>query len=890
MKKKILILIFLLRVAFCACAQAIKPEIDADAIENWESVQMRQISSNGHYAYFETYVNDAPDSQTLIATDNSWEIHFKGAQSVFFSSDSRLAIVQYSSSLHFVKLGSSRIDTISNAKNARLIETNGSEQLLFEDLTGLHLLNLANSKKKNLGEYKKYWVSDNGHTLLVQAKQEISGTVLFPFYKIDIATGLKKKIWEGTDIGDVRFSKDAATLAFYNKTESIGIIWVYNNNLREAKPITLAGNVGELLFDRLDKFSSDGDRLFFRLKEPATATGIPKFPMVSIWNYKDIRLQSAQPYLVQAPGFEFVVDLNNFKINRLQYPNERLVFFEGQSDHWVFINRNSGGSPYDEFWKKEPYRFDLLNTVTLEKKKVPMIVAKAPLAMAPSGKFLILNDEEKSITGNGFKGDYYSLNIATGKLVNLTQSLPVPRYDSDSPSVLKSRGLSIAGWLFGEDQLLIFDRYDFWKVDPTGSTPAVCLTHGIGRKYNISFGFAERAPSALSKQQGDLILAAFDHLTKANSIYKLRFDKKFSLECLLSDSTFSAFINRDPLKLSSRAIIKASHASAFLVTRDCASKSPNIFFTSDFKKFVPLTRVSPEKKYNWLTSELVKFNSLDNTPLHGVLYKPENFDPKRKYPVIFTFYENESDELNISKIPHLVTGGINIPWFTSRGYLVFTPDIKYTIGQPGRSALNAVVGAANELMKRTYIDSKNMATAGMSWGGFENNYIVTHSNLFKASFTACGSSDLINYNGSINNVGESMHIINEVGQNRLGKSLWEDPNIYIDNSPIFKANEVSTPLLLLHNKNDGAVPYSQGLEFFTALRRLDKKAWMLEYDGEGHGVGKKENQIDLTTRVTQFFDYYLKGTLPPKWMTSGIPASEKGINSGLELDHSGRQP
>jgi hypothetical protein len=154
-------------------------------------------------------------------------------------------------------------------------------------------------------------------------------------------------------------------------------------------------------------------------------------------------------------------------------------------------------------------------------------------------------------------------------------------------------------------------------------------------------------------------------------------------------------------------------------------------------------------------------------------------------------------------------------------------------------------------------------------------------------------SDFISdYNGlnGINGIGGSRQGGYEVGQCRMGGRLWEKFTLYKESSPVLHAKQVTTPLLMLHNKEDKAVPWAQGVEMFTALRRLGKRAWMLQYDGEGHGLDKPENILDYTVRMTQFFDHYLKGAPAPKWMTEGIPMSRKGVDTGLELDLSGRKP
>jgi len=120
----------------------------------------------------------------------------------------------------------------------------------------------------------------------------------------------------------------------------------------------------------------------------------------------------------------------------------------------------------------------------------------------------------------------------------------------------------------------------------------------------------------------------------------------------------------------------------------------------------------------------------------------------------------------------------------------------------------------------------------------------------------------------------------EQSQSRLGKNLWEAPGLYIENSPVFAADRVKTPLLMMHNDHDGAVPWYQGIEYFTALRRLKKPVWMLVYNGDGHNLEKWPNRVDLSIRMLQFFDHYLKDQAMPLWMQKGIPATEKGKSHG----------
>jgi dipeptidyl aminopeptidase/acylaminoacyl peptidase len=176
----------------------------------------------------------------------------------------------------------------------------------------------------------------------------------------------------------------------------------------------------------------------------------------------------------------------------------------------------------------------------------------------------------------------------------------------------------------------------------------------------------------------------------------------------------------------------------------------------------------------------------------------------------------------------------------------------------------------------------------MSFGAIETNYIITKTNIFAAACSASGLSNFISGYGSLAERGVSLQYNYERGQNRIGVSLWENQGLYIRNSPVLFADKVNVPLLMMHTTNDGICPFSNAIEFFTALRRLKKKVWMLEYNGN-HGV-HGSSALDFTIRMTQFFDFYLKDKPPGIWMTEGVPAVKKSINSGLSLDHSGKMP
>ncbi|OPZ64286.1 MAG: Prolyl tripeptidyl peptidase precursor [bacterium ADurb.Bin478] len=281
---------------------------------------------------------------------------------------------------------------------------------------------------------------------------------------------------------------------------------------------------------------------------------------------------------------------------------------------------------------------------------------------------------------------------------------------------------------------------------------------------------------------------------------------------------------------------------------------------------------------------MVHWLSNDGKPLQGLLYKPENFDSTRQYPMIVYFYERNADLLHRYFEPRPSASTVSPVFYASRGYLFFIPDIVYEVGYPGKSALSCILPGVHALIGRGFVDRSRIGIQGQSWGGYQVAYLVTHSHLFRCAGAGAPVSNMTSAYGGIRlESGRVRQFQYEREQSRIGATLWEKPWHYIENSPLFKVPDVTTPLLIMHNDNDGAVPYQQGIELFTALRRLGKPAWLLVYNGEEHNLKERKNRKDLSVRLQQFFDHYLMDAPMPVWMKTGVPATMKNKTWGLEL-------
>ena len=372
-------------------------------------------------------------------------------------------------------------------------------------------------------------------------------------------------------------------------------------------------------------------------------------------------------------------------------------------------------------------------------------------------------------------------------------------------------------------------------------------------------------------------LKVFDETTKENGLASFQpIGKILQINTL----DFGGY-TYDGLKVAKKAPVHAYLKGNFVEPMDLYYTDPGLKPADRTKK---LTAINPQQAdYNWGTVELIHWTSFDGKKLDGLLYKPEDFDASKKYPLMCYFYETNSETLYRNIVPQPSWSTVNLTFYTSRGYIVFVPDIVYTPGLPGQSAYNCIVSGVEALAKNPWIDRENMAIQGQSWGGYEVAFLITRTNIFKAAGAGAPVANMTSAYGGIRwETGMSRQFQYEQTQSRIGKDLWNGLELYMENSPLFRLPNVQTPVLIMHNDNDGAVPWYQGIEMFMGLRRLGKPAWLLEYNNEAHNLRERRNRKDLTIRLQQFFDHYLKGAPEPAWMRDGVPTMKKDYYFGYE--------
>lgn len=400
--------------------------------------------------------------------------------------------------------------------------------------------------------------------------------------------------------------------------------------------------------------------------------------------------------------------------------------------------------------------------------------------------------------------------------------------------------VAIPRWQAGDQSFIAYDNYDIWKFNPI-TLQSTCITEKYGSAHKIIFRLLT-----------DSTLLAFDTRNKQNGFWQV---SSSGLHCLTMDDCLYYF---PVYPLDHYPPTKAPNADTWLLYRQYADRSPMLYTTPDFKEFNRLTSGSPIN----LSATLLHFKGIT-----GILYKPVPFQPQNKYPLILTAYGRNSDNLHYYIPPQHSDGTLNIPWFTANGYLVFVPDITTKRGDPGPGIARTIIKSVNHLKKYPFVDGTRIGIQGHSFGGWITNYVIAHTNLFAAAQESAGPSDFISGYGSIRKqTGATLQPIYETGQNNMGYPPWKKKKKYVKNSPVLRADHITTPLLIMHNEDDNAVPFSQAVELFTALRRLQQPVWLLKYKDEGHQLLSFRARLDFTTKQQEFFDHYLKGEPAPAWM------------------------
>ncbi len=609
-------------------------------------------------------------------------------------------------------------------------------------------------------------------------------------------------------------------------------------------------------------FSKDGSHVYFgaalpapEKKEDADASTDEK-AIVELWSSKDDFIQPIQK--IQAGR-----DRNRSFTAAVSIAGGKVVQIADDSMESAALSENPRyvvGTDNREYRRAQDYAEHdsdvyLFDTVAGTRKLLAKKV-RGPYTWSPSGRFLLAFDGK----------DWNTVSVPDGKITNVTSALPVKFWNEDDDHPDTPPAYGSAGWTQDGKYVLLYDHYDLWRVAADGSG-GKNITAAYGRAHDLRFRYVREDTDTRERwidASKPLLLHAENLDTWDTGFFRASIEGGDPKQLIMSAKNLSM-------------PVKAKNADVYLLTEQTFSEFPDLVTTNGaFQELRKVSQANPQQdRLLWGASEVVHYKNADGVALSAALYKPANFDPKKKYPMMVYIYEKLTQNVK-HFVPPAPGTNINISYYTSNGYLVLTPDIVYTVGYPGQSALKCVLPAIQSQVDRGIVDENAIGIQGHSWGGYQIAYMVTQTKRFKAVAAGAPVVDMISaYDGIRWGTGLPRQFQYERTQSRIGGSIWEYPTRFIENSPIFWADRVTTPVMILQNDGDDAVPWYQGIEFFLALRRLGKETYLFNYNGQPHGLRNRADQKDYTIRLQQYFDHFLKGAPEPDWMEKGVRFLDK---------------
>lgn len=600
-------------------------------------------------------------------------------------------------------------------------------------------------------------------------------------------------------------------------------------------------------------------------------------PDMAIWHWQDKRLQSQQQVQEMADkNFSF---LAMYQVGPKQFiqladstlrtvnPAPKHRFALATDDSNYELDANLDGQNYTDV-----YAIDLqtgAKTKVFTKFYQPNFYA-APRPSPDGTKFVYAQD-----------GQFFVYDLVAKTSRNLTQNVPTQFVDVEDDHNVKTPPTPVIGWSSDSKQVLLSDGWDVWRVPVDGSAAQNLTVSGRREKIRYPTRFQLDPDEKGIDLRQPQYLRMYGERTKKSGIARLDVDKKGNLlpgaKVLLWEDAAVAGGFGDGL-------VKAKKSPTYVFTKESFTQPREYYLSTspDLAGAQVITKNAPDLgKYAWSAgTRLVDYVSDKGDTLQGALFLPAGYEAGKKYPTVIYYYEKLSQTLHSFANPGYSGTGWNPGVYTSNGYAVFIPDIVYKLNDPGMSAVWCVLPAVKAALKTGVIDETRMGIHGHSWGGYQTAFLITQTNQFKAAAAGAPLTDMVSMYALIyKNVGITNGRIFEASQGRL-EAPWENWDAYHRNSPLYHVKKVQTPLLMLHNDADGAVDFTQGIEYYNALRRLKKPVVLMQYKGENHGLAKLVNRKDYSVRMMEFFDFHLKGKPAPDWWKAGV--DRLGLEEHLE--------
>lgn len=908
MKKYPLFLFVIAALCVCFNIHGQDKTLQLEDYSKWKRIVSTALSPNGQWFIYGYRPNGSDDTlfiKRTSSTVNQYKHKIENGSSPAFSSDSKWVAYLISPSKKVAeKLKKSRKKIF---RTAELRNLNTGDSIRFERAQSMRfsedgkfiavsiqkteadkskhqgqdliLMDLTNSSTMNFGNVKDY--AFNKKATLLAFTIDAADQVGNGLYIYDLKEKTLKNLdserleynqltWDDTQAMKEDWSKKGNQIAVLKgksidsleqKVNKLVIVSDVNDKLKKIEVNTniLKDFPKKFVISERGRlqFSNDGSLVLFGIKEQEKKVKLDKDTIANldVFHWNDETINSVQRRRANRNrNFTFWASYNLEKNSFVQLTddNMRELLTSRNSDYW--IGRNPKPYINDVNWGVSPADLYRVNLKTGKREKIVDLV-KRTLGYSPDGQYYALQKD----------GALHVVKLASNRLIDISSATGVHFMDLDHPYPHEKPPYGLAGWTKDGKSIILNHKYDLWSVKLDGSG-GKNITQNLGNENEIRFRYINLStdnPYIDSKKEW--LLSAYGEWTKKAGYYNLKLGKK-PQKLIFDDYAFGR-------------IQKAKKSDHLIFTRESFVEFPDYHITDlSFSKPHRLTDANPQQKeYKWGSKVLIDYTNSKGDKLQGTLTLPPDYEKGKKYPMIVYFYEKMSNRHHRYYMP-VYDDRPHGSTYASNGYLFFQPDNVYEVGKPGTSSLDCITSATQKVIDLGYADPKRIGLQGHSWGGYQSSFILTQTDMFACVVTGAPPTDLESfYNNIYGNTGTNHVGIMEIGQVRMGRNVnpWNSREIYQRENPMFHAPKIKVPFMILHGTADGAVDWTQGLEFYNATRRLGKEVIFLSYPGEPHHLRREANQKDFQTRMKQYFDHYLMNKKAPKWMTDGIPHLKK---------------
>jgi dipeptidyl aminopeptidase/acylaminoacyl peptidase len=857
----------------------------------WSRVTEVTLSPDGRWMSYAYSPNDGDAAFFLQELDGEVRHEAVNGSDAGFSRDGRWAAFLTSppeeeadklreqrepvpSTLHLLDLSSGEertypgVRAFSFSEDGRFLAVHRERSDREADHQGSDLLlrNLTTGAVLNLGNVSEYGFNEASSHLayLVDAAEQVGNGV----YLVTVGEGRIQPLRSAEErFEDLTWSESGDRLAALAGTEEDGLSHRVNAlvvstgiggarlETRVVRPSQTAAFPAGFVVSELanTRWTEDGTRLVVGIREQEEEWEADEDgPNVDVWHWMDDDLQSRQMVTADGDRRETHTSVYNLQSDRfVRLATEDMPRVQLTDDgRWAVGFRDE---PYRWDYDVEGGRADLvrLDLDTGEGEVFATGVRRA-MGTSPDGDWALYAQDEV----------LYSVNLNTLETVNLTEATGVDYFNREFDLVAERPPYGVGGWT-EDGRVLLYTRYDVHAVPVDGGAPEP-VTGGAGERDEVRYRLVQLDRDADFVDPDGALLSAYGEWTKRSGYARAR-----------PGSEPEHLLFADEMIGGAR---KAEDADRVVFTRQSFRQFPDYWVAGmDFDDPRRVTDANPQiQEFAWGDRVLVDYTDQRGNRLQGTLTLPAGYEPGERYPMVVYFYEKMSQRHHQFSMP-VYDDRPHAATYASNGYLFFMPDIVYDDGLPGISALDDITAAVQAVIDQGYADPDRIGLQGHSWGGYQSSFIVTQTDLFAAVVTGAPLTNLMSmYNILYKRTGSGNGPILEWSQGRFGVTPWDDFDLYVRQSPVHHADKITTPFMILHGTADGAVDWNQGLEFFTAARRLGKEVILLSYPDEPHHLQEEANQKDFQTRMWQYFDHHLRGAEAPEWMTDGVPHLEKG--------------